>query len=73
MLEKVKGFYEKHETAVWFVVGAATGYGLYRLGYSTAVRRSDTGLNMCFLVKPELKPMLEEAVKTVEGSVGKVK
>lgn len=73
MLEKVKGFYEKHETAVWFVIGAATGYGLYRLGYSTAVRRSNTGLNMCFLAKPELKPILEDAIKTVEGSIGKVK
>lgn len=51
MLEKVKGFYEKHETAVWFVVGAATGYGLYRLGYNTAVRRGNVGLNMCFFGK----------------------
>lgn len=73
MLEKVKGFYEKHETAVWFVVGATAGFGLYRLGYSTAVRRGNIGLNMCFLAKPELKPMLEETIKTVEGSVGKVK
>lgn len=73
MLEKVKGFYEKHETAVWFVVGAATGYGLYKLGYNTAVRRGNIGLNMCFLAKPELKSMLEETIKTVEGSVGKVK
>lgn len=73
MLEKAKGFYEKHETAIWFVVGAATGYGLYKLGYNTAVRRGNIGLNMCCLAKPELKPMLEEAIKTVEGSVGKVK
>lgn len=73
MLEKVKGFYEKHETAVWFVVGAATGFGLYRLGYNAAVRRGNIGLNMCFLAKPELKPMLEETIKTVEESVGKLK
>lgn len=73
MLEKVKGFYEKHETAIRFAVGVGAGLGLYKLGYNTAVRRSNTGLNMCFLAKPELKPMLEEAIKTVEGSVGKVK
>lgn len=73
MLEKAKRFYEKHETAVWFVVGAATGYGLYTLGYNTAVRRGNIGLNMCFLAKPELKPMLEETIKTVEESVGKMK
>lgn len=73
MLEKVKGFYEKHETAVWFVVGAATGYGIYKLGYSTAVRRIYTGLNMCCLAKPELGPTLDEAIETVRKNVGKLK
>lgn len=73
MLEKMKEFCGKHDMVLWIAIGAGAGLGLYKLGYNTAVRRGNIGLNACFLAKPELKPMLEDAIKTVEGSVGKVK
>lgn len=73
MLEKVKEFCGKHDMVFLIAIGAGAGFGLYKLGYNTAVRRSDIGLSACFLAKPELKPMLEDAIKTVEGSIGKVK
>lgn len=73
MLEKMKEFCGKHDMVFLIAIGAGAGFGLYRLGYSTAVRRGNVGLNACFLAKPELKPVLEEAIKTVEKSVGKLK
>lgn len=73
MLEKVKGFIKEHKAEVTTVVAGAATIGVFAFGYllgcKQAVRYCDIGLNACFLVKPELKPMLEEALKEVEKTI----
>lgn len=73
MLEKVKGFIKEHEAEVTTVVAGAASIGVfafgYFLGYKQAVRYGDIGLGACFAVKPELKPMLEEALQILDQNL----
>ena len=71
--EKIKDFYEDHKAEIWTVggavIGAASVFGAYTLGYKRAVMYGDRGLSMCFLAKPELKPMLEEALQKAQETI----
>ena len=73
MLEKVKGFVKEHEDGIATAAAAAATVGVfafgYFLGYRQAVRYVDIGLNACCIAKPELKPMLEEALSIVEKNL----
>ena len=71
MKEKIKKYWEEHDEQIVvggviagaYLIGVLIGY---KVGYGEAVRRGNIGFNMCALIKPELKPMLEEALNEVE-------
>lgn len=75
--EKVQNFVNEHEPEVNAAIDIATycafGVGMayigYSLGYKKAVKNGEIGLNMCILSKPELKPMLEEALMSVDKTL----
>ena len=71
--EKIKDFYEDHKYMIWAVGGAVIGavsvIGAYSLGYDRAVANGNRGLNACFLVDPDLKPRLTEALEKVEQTI----
>lgn len=77
--EKVQNFVNDHkpevdaaiDIATYCVFGVGMAYIGYSLGYKKAIKHIELGLNTCFLSKPELEPMLEEALinvsKTLKG------
>lgn len=73
MLEKAKEFIKKHDMELIGCAGGIAAFGFialgYAMGYKTACYHSDVGLSACFLVKPELKPMLEEALEQVNTTI----
>lgn len=73
MLEKIKSFYEDYEDEIKItacMVGALSIYTLgVVLGYKYRGKLDQVGLNACILVKPELKPMLTEALQQVNDRI----
>lgn len=64
MKEKVKEFWEEHKGEVVLLAYYGIGLGLgYLAGKSVTMTRFNIGINRCFAVKPELEPMLVEAVE----------
>ena len=71
--EKVKEFYEENKAMIrGFAIMSglfAYGIGMYAYGINMARRADEISLSMCIAAKPELKPMLEEAIKKLEETV----
>lgn len=66
----VKEFYEENKTMIrGFAIMSGLfvyGIGMYAFGINAARRADKISLSMCIAAKPELKPMLEEAIKKLE-------
>lgn len=75
--EKIQNFVNEYkpevdaaiDIATYCAFGAGMAYIGYTLGYKKAVKNGELGLNMCILSKPELKPMLEEALMNVDKTL----
>lgn len=73
MLEKIKSFYEEHKDEFMVAACTAGALGIYTfgvvLGYKYRGKLDQAGLNACFIAKPELKPMLMEALQQVNDRI----
>lgn len=72
-LVTAKEFYEENKTLInGFMVMSglfAYGIGMYAFGAHTAKKANEIGLAMCIAAKPELGPMLKEALEKVKETV----
>lgn len=73
MLEKIKSFYKDYEDEIKITACMVGALGIYTfgvvLGYKYRGKLNQAGLNACILVKPELKPMLTEALQQVNDRI----
>lgn len=75
MKEKLREVWEKYgEDISVGLIAAGTGLiGLsvgQLVGYRKAAKDTQRGLNALVLIKPELKPMIEEAAKELQKRLG---
>ena len=72
-LEKVKEFCKEHKGDLVYLgfFGGTVLYGMsmYIYGFRAARKRDVASLSVCCIAKPELKPMLEEALTKVQETI----
>lgn len=71
--EKLKAFCKEHSDwliTIGCVAGAATyGVIMYASGFKAARKMDVASLTMCTLAKPELGPMLDEALTKIQETM----